>query len=114
MNRLSQVLGVTPHCATQLERSGVRTITDLAEIQSVEELSAQSGVPVDWLRQWQLFAKRRVAALKYRRKVAIALSALALALLAVTLAWLRGNVERLKAANVPFELANSFFLERKY
>src|SRR6266404_3181941 len=114
MNRLSHLFGVTPYCATQLERFGVRTIADLADIQSVEELSVQSGVPVDWLRQWQLFAKQKVAALKYRRKVAVALSAIALAALGVTLAWLRGHVERLKAANVSFEMATSFYNERDY
>jgi tetratricopeptide (TPR) repeat protein len=109
MNQLSNVLGIFPSYAEQLERCGVYSLADLAKVPNVEKLSVDSGVPGDWLQQWKVFAEQKVAALEYRRKSTLVLAIAGVVLLGFALAWLLWSVSRLRSANVHFELGNSLY-----
>src|SRR5216683_6414751 len=77
MKRLSQVLGISPSYAARLEQSSVRTVFNLAQVESLQELSLHAQIPVEWLQRWQLLARQRVAATNYRRRVGLVLGGIA-------------------------------------
>ena len=108
MKQISRVFGVSPAYAERLMDSGVRTLGDLAAVSSIEELSARSGLPADWLAEWQAFSREKVAASQYRRKVAAILAVVALVSLASFVGWSYRKAKRLAAARDATKSGNSY------
>jgi hypothetical protein len=87
MKRLSEMFGVIPGCAMQLEHAGVRTIFDLATASDLESLSRTSGVPSDLLQPWHERAVLEVASGSRRRRVFGILATVTAVLLLALATW---------------------------
>ena len=86
MNQISRIFGIAPVLAKQLEKCGVRTLADLASQPSLD-LSARTGIPMEWFNEWVPYARQEVAAQKHRRHVALTLMVVAATLLSGILVW---------------------------
>ena len=85
--RLSQVFGISPEFAAQLEEAKVRTLRDLAVAGDLTVLSARSQVPLDLLEQWQADATLKVAGARRRRRALSGLVVVTALLLAAIAVW---------------------------
>ena len=81
MKRLDQALAIGPMYLAEFERAGIRTVRDLATVESLPEVSGRTGIPLDLVQQWHEQAKAKIRASRYRRRVAIGIVAVALAIL---------------------------------
>jgi TPR repeat protein len=87
MKKLSQMFGINPELAVQLEQAGIRTILDFAHISNLTDLSTRINTSVDILSQWQQLAKTEVTRAIYRRNVAMALAFLVASVLVLIGLW---------------------------
>lgn len=81
MKKLDRVLDIGPTRAEQLERNGIRTLKDIATCENLPDLSAQTGISLEMLQQWQALASQKVAASRYRGRIGLIIGLVVLAAL---------------------------------
>jgi tetratricopeptide (TPR) repeat protein len=79
VKRLEELLEIGPEDSEKLKQVGVRTLRDLAQTQSLQELSDRTQIPVEQIQQLHEQAARRLRTSRYWRRVAVALVILILA-----------------------------------
>lgn len=107
MKRLEELLEIGPHDSERLKEAGVKTLRDLAYVQSLPELSQRANIPLDQIQELQRQAARRLKASRYWRRVGVGLVALILAGVAFKLVY-RPTSERAEV------LGEQLYREGKY
>jgi tetratricopeptide (TPR) repeat protein len=87
MKKVNQLFGVGPERAAQLERVGIRAISDLAETDNLEQVSVLSGVPTTVLNEWRQMARLEIQTSGYKHKVVVSLIAVTLVLFILLAFW---------------------------
>jgi TPR repeat protein len=81
MKKLVEVFGISPEYAIKLEQVGIRNLEDLAKTSEISNLSQQTSVPIDLLKQWYGFAKSELEGAASDRWKKVALIATVVAML---------------------------------
>ncbi|HEV2385789.1 MAG TPA: tetratricopeptide repeat protein [Candidatus Acidoferrales bacterium] len=115
MKRLAYSLDIEPKYGAEFERAGIRSLSDLAKSKNLEQLSLDTGIPLNQVREWYQQARQKIAAARYRAVVAAGTGILiAILLLGLRTAYVRSAGKRSAQAQALFTQGGAAFDKGDY